>query len=102
MASLTKFQTDSRDLMLLQTDWIAKINPILANPLNAPSILKNVRLTTGANVINHLLGHKLQGWFIVRQRSAGTVYDTQDSNQMPELTLQLTSSANVTVDLAVF
>lgn len=89
-------------LELLSTQWSQAIDPVISNPLNNASILKNIVLTTGANVVNHKLGRTLQGWWIIRQRAAASVYDTQDTNQMPQLTLNLNSSANVVVDLAVF
>ena len=100
--SLPILQSDNQTLTMVQTKWAAELNPLLSNLLNSGSVLKSVKLTSGANVINHKLGRPLQGWFIVRQRSAGTVYDTQDSNTMPALTLQLTASAAITVDLFVF
>lgn len=100
--ALPIYQSDSTTLSMLQTNWAKELNPVLAFPLNSGLILSQVALTTGANVVNHKLARKLQGWFIVRQRSAGTAYDTQDSNQTPALTLNLTSSANMTVDLVVF
>lgn len=87
---------------LHQTQWAQAIDPILTNPLNSASVLKSVSLVSGANVINHKLGAPLQGWWIVRQRAAASIYDTQDTNQMPQLTLNLVSSAPVVVDLAVF
>lgn len=85
-----------------QVKWAAIIDPIVANPANNSLILQNIALVTGANVINHNLGQPLQGWSIVRQRAAASIYDTQDTNQMPQLTLNLMSSAPVTVDLRVF
>lgn len=82
--------------------WASILNPIVANPANNSIILKNVQLAIGTNTINHKLGRNLQGWFIVRKRGSADIYDTQDSNQMPNLTLTLVSDAIVTVDLAVF
>jgi len=87
---------------LMQTAWATQLNPVIANPLAQGRLIQNVSLVSGANVINHQLGRKLQGWILTRQRSAASIYDTQDSNTMPALTLQLTSSAAVTVDLFVF
>lgn len=87
---------------LHQTQWAQQIDPILARPANQSNILPNVKLTTGTNAVNHLLGRKLQGWNPVRIRSAATFYDQQDSNQHPELTLILISSADVVIDLEVF
>lgn len=101
MSALTKFQTAVKELMLLQTDWISKLNPLLANPSNNRSILSNIALTTGSNTINHLLGHTLQGWNIIRRNGPATIYDTQASNPRPELTLVLVASAPVTVSIEV-
>lgn len=82
--------------------WASQLDPMLANPSNNASILKSVSLAAGSNTVNHLLGRPLQGWRIVRQRALASVYDTQDSNPTPALTLSLVSSAAVTVDLEVF
>lgn len=86
----------------MQTQWSQAIDPILINPLNSASVLKSVSLTSGANVVNHLLGAPLQGWYCSRIRASATVYDTQDTNQTPQLTLNLVASADVVVDLVVF
>lgn len=85
-----------------QTQWAQELNPIIANPTNNSIILKNVALVAGTNVINHLLSRNLQGWNPTRIRAAATIYDLQDANQTPQLTLVLVSSANVVVDLEVF
>jgi len=100
--ALPKFQTDDQASSALQSTWAAALDPLLQNPATKGSVLSSVPLTTGANVVNHKLGRKLQGWSIVRQRSAGTVYDTQDTNPRPELSLALVASANMLVDLYVF
>lgn len=100
--ALPIFNSDNTILSLLQTNWATQINPVLANPVINGFILKEVQLSSGTNVVNHKLGRKLQGWFIVRQRASATIYDTQDSNSNPSLTLFLTASANVTVDIYVF
>jgi len=89
-------------LPLMQTQWASAIQPILDNPAANPSILKSVSLVSGTNVINHKLGQPLQGWYPTRVRANATIYDAQDSNQTPQLTLVLIASAPVVVDLAVF
>jgi hypothetical protein len=86
----------------MMTKWAAAINPFINNPSLLTSILSNIALTTGNNVIPHKLGRNLQGYRIVRQRAPASIYDTQDTNQMPALTLQLVSSAPVVIDLEVF
>lgn len=96
------FQTDSKDISLLQTNWAQQLNPLLSNPVSSGLILKKVSLTSGDNIINHLLGRKLQGWFIVRKRAGGNFYDKQDTNMYPDIQLILNSDASVSVDIYVF
>ena len=64
--------------------------------------LKNVKLVTGNNTINHTLARNLQGWMIVRRNTAATVYDTQDTNVQKDRTLTLVASAAVMVDIFVY
>lgn len=100
--SLPILQTSSKDIQLMQTGWSQQLNPLISNPSLQSIILKKISLTSGANVINHLLGRNLQGWRIVRLRALASIYDTQDSNTTPQLTLQLVASAPVVCDLEVF
>lgn len=100
--ALTIFNSDDKDFMLMQTSWASSLNKMLANPATNGILMKSVQLSTGDNTINHKLGRNLQGWVIVRKRANADIYDTQDSNSMPSLTLTLNSSANVTVDLYLF
>lgn len=82
-----------------QTRWKSQIDPLLSSPLNNVSVLKNVLLITGDNVINHLLGQTQQGWFLVDQQGPVTVYRNAPFNQ---LTLTLNASAPVVVSIGVF
>lgn len=88
---------------LMQTGWSQQINPVITQPWNSGLLLKNVALVSGSNTVNHLLAKKLTGWVAVRfHGSWANIYDTQDSNQTPNLTLILVSSGIVIVDLWVF
>lgn len=87
---------------LMQTQWASQLDPLIKNPLNSSSVLQKVSLAAGTNVINHLLGKPLQGWYITRQRAAASFHDLQDTNQTPQLTLVLFASAPVVVDIGVF
>ena len=87
---------------LANTKWAAQLDPVLANPVNGVNILKNVTLINGTTVINHKLGSTLHGWFLTRVRGSATIYDAQDNNQTPQLTLILVSNAAVNVDIGVF
>jgi|SRR5882672_2881327 len=99
---LPKFPTIDKSFSLLQTQWAQSLNPIISLPMLQQNTLTRVKLVTGPNKINHLLQRTLQGWFLIRKRSAADVFDEQDANSSPDLTLILNASADVTVDLVVF
>jgi hypothetical protein len=82
--------------------WAAVLNPVVGNPIVAGNLLTSQVLKTGANVINHSLGRKLQGYIVVLNSAAATFYDSQAQNQQPELTLILNTSVPTTVSLYVF
>lgn len=82
--------------------WATAIEPVINNPINQGLLLQNIALVSGPNVINHKLGRKLVGWMIASIDAPATVYDTQASNQMPALTLQLTASAACQVSIWAF
>lgn len=99
MASLPQFQSDDRDFQLMQSAWATLLNPMLSNPSLQCILLKDVALASGANVINHRLGRKPQGWRIVDINGAATIYRSANFNN---LTLTLTSSAPVQISIEVF
>lgn len=86
----------------MQANWASAINPILASPIVNGLQLNNIPLITGTTVVNHRLGRKLQGWLLVGIDGAATIYDNQATNQMTDLTLSLTSDADVIVSLWVY
>lgn len=103
--TLVKFQvvqSSNQDLMTVQQNLTRTLNPIFNTNTLGGNILQSISLNTGTNTINHKLGRNLSGWQIVRQRAAASIFDTQDTNQTPNLTLTLTSSAPVVCDLYVF
>lgn len=89
-------------MSLMQTNWSTKISPVLDNPIVNGLILNNIVLINGATTINHKLGRKLQGWLLIGVSAAATIYDSQATNQQPDLTLVLHSNAACTVNLYVF
>jgi len=94
--------TKIQELILMQNRWSAILNVMLGNPSLQCSILNNVALVDGTTVVNHLLGRNLQGWRIIGNNAGAVIYDKQASNQTPQLTLVLVSSAACTVQLEVF
>ena len=101
--SLPKFfKLKGADSDQVQDNLVRTLNPLFDTPILGGIVLTNISLASGANTINHKLGKKLSGWLIVRQRASASIYDTQDTNQTPELTLKLNSSAAVVVDIYCF
>lgn len=85
------------DLML--TKWSSILNPVIANPLNDVSFLKNIALATGNNTVPHLLARMQEGWFITDINAAATIYRYKPLNSQ---FLYLNASAPVTVNIGVF
>lgn len=66
-------------------------------------LVQSLALKAGqTNVIDHKLGRAPLGWFVTRQKSNAVIWDTQDDNRTPTLSLYLNSSADVSVDIWVF
>lgn len=87
---------------MVQTRWSSQLNPVVNNVLVNGTLIRNVALVSGANEVSHKLGRKLQGWMLTRLNGAAVIYDAQDTNSMPQLTLSLVSDAAVTVDIYCF
>jgi hypothetical protein len=85
-----------------QQQWASILNPLLSNQLTQGQLLTGVTLKDGQNVVNHKLGRPLVGWFVVGQNAMASLWDSQASNQTPQLTLVLNSNAAVTVALWCF
>lgn len=97
--ALPRFQTDNKDLSLMQSSWASQLDPVLRNPSLQSRLIKGVELSVGANVINHRLGRTQQGWRIVDIDGNAQIYRSEAFN---DLTLTLTSDAAVTVAIEVF
>lgn len=85
------------DLMI--TKWASILNPLLGNLLTQGILLPNITLVIGNNVINHRLGRKQLGWYIVDVNAASSIYRSADLN---DLTLTLNSSADCIVSIWAF
>lgn len=102
MVRLRKVQTTDREVNQLQSNVAEILDPLSSNPVTQGQILSSVALAAGANSINHKLNRTLIGWFLVRKRSVAVIYDQQDTNTQPAVTLALQASVADTVDIYVF
>ena len=102
MPKLQRIQTADRVLNMIQDNVSNILDPLSSKEILQGQFLQRVALVSGANTVSHKLNRKLIGWFIVRQRASAIVYDTQDTQERPEIFLSLVASAVVNVDLYVF
>lgn len=99
MSALPYFQSIIQPLNLLQTQWRSILNPVLALPLLQGIQLTQVKLISGANVINTQLQRNQQGWFLTDIDADVTVYRSAPFNN---LTLTLTASGACIVSIWVY
>lgn len=102
MRSVSLVQTEDRNVNQLQQNILQALRPLLQNPLLNGEFIESVSLVTGDNTILHGLDRKVQGYLVVLKSAAVTIYDKQDTNNTPNLTLILNSSGTATVTLYVF
>lgn len=103
MKEFKRIRVIDQDLNAVQTNIQEYVEPLTDNPILDGVLIQNITLTAGTSTpVKHKLGRKPLGWVVVRKRAESTVWDTQDNNELPTLTLELDCSANVTVDLWIF
>lgn len=95
------------DINRLSADAKKSIDAMRACPLLDGALVKNVSLSTTTALVSHGLGRAPVGWLVVRARGAGVAatpgyVDFQDSNTMPEKTLNIAASTPIVVDLWIF
>lgn len=96
-------QTNDRVQNQIQDNVQFALVPIQQCPVIDGILLQNIDLINGTNIIDHKLGRKLIGWFLVRiNNSIISLYDTQDTNPNPEQTLNLVINGNAQVSIYVF
>lgn len=86
----------------MQTLWKSILDPLLQVTITQGQQLSNIALIAGTTSINHGLAQPLTGWFLTRIGGAATIYDSQAVNPTTDKTLQLVSSAPVTVSIWVY
>lgn len=98
-----KIEIEDEVLSRMQDNVEQAISLLPSTDIIQGRLIKSVSLLSASTVkVSHKLGRPPLGWIIVRQRASAIIWDSQDSNANPSLTLDLNCSANVTVDLYVF
>lgn len=90
----------------LQDNIQAVLEPLIRDPFMDGVILKDISLinTLAGQHINHGLGRKPQGFIVVSQDRAASIYWKQSSNTTPDKTIWMftNSPIPVNVNLRVF
>lgn len=86
-------------LDMMQNAWARFLNPWLKNPMSSGVYVENISIVNGANVINHKLGRKPQGWIVTDINDTHTLYRSAPFN---DLTLTLTANGAMIISLYVF
>lgn len=98
----TEDDINARSINMFQENVVNATNFLLSQALAASNLIEDIDLVSGDNTINHGLGRNLRGWFLTRKDADESVYDAQADNPLPNLTLTLVSTGDVTVSLIVF
>lgn len=97
--NLPLFQSDDKNFSLMQSQWRAVLNPIIAIPMLQGLQLNDIVLNAGVNVINTRLSRKQQGWLITDIDASSQLFRSAPFNSQ---TLTLTASSPCTVSLWVY
>lgn len=82
----------------MQGNVVQALNQVLKVPFMDGILLSGQSLAAGANTVNHRLQRNIQGYLILKQNAAATIFGSNYGRS----TFTLTASAAVTVDLWVF
>lgn len=103
MGASQRIHTSDPELRKVQENLGAELDELRVSPLASVALLTSQAISSSAfTEVAHGLGRTLRGWIPVRVRADVRLWDGQDTNPRPEMTLRLRASAAVTVDLLVF
>jgi hypothetical protein len=102
VSSLKRQGSDNEEIVKLQDYIDEALGPILSNPLLNGVLLRNLNVQTGNNLIAHKLDRKPLGFFVIRKRANINVWDSQDTEKLPNRFFSLESSGNGSIDIIIF
>lgn len=96
-------RTRNDDVQELQSALQPFVQDVRSRQVVDGRIVSGIVLVTGQpNIVVHKLDREPVGYMVIRASAAANVYDAQASNITPAQTLDLRTSANVTVSIWVF
>jgi hypothetical protein len=102
IAPFRKIRSTVHDVQRVQDAIASVFNAILKKQILDGRIIKDIFLDSSENptAVKHGLGKEPRGWIVIKQDASASVY--QSTSSTPQATLDLNSSADVTVSLWVF
>lgn len=96
-----KVKTTSEEVKHLQDAVALIFNQVLKKQIIDGRIIEDVVVNTGSPVsVAHGLGKAVRGWVVIKKNANADVWDS--ASVTPTATMDLNSSANVTISLWVF
>ena len=99
MNNLKKVRSDDRIINQVQDNIEQAITPIINSEIIDGLIIKDIEVLTGATLtLSHKLGRTPNGFAVIKRNANSTVWN----GLIDKKTIELNSSANVTISLWVF
>lgn len=96
------FYSKNEEMNKLMNNLDIALAPIINNSFLDFSLVKDISLAIGDNLVDHKLNRTPNGWVVVRKRGAGNFYDKQDTNTTPTKNYIINSDTAVVVDIYFF
>jgi nitrate/nitrite-specific signal transduction histidine kinase len=97
-----KANYEQRVVNTIQDNLAGPLRELASKPHNDSQLIENINLILGTTLVQHKLGRKVRGFYVVDQNASATIF--RDTASTADLTkyLPLTSSAITRVCLVVF
>lgn len=96
------FNTKDNDLNRLQANCSTAFSYLFNNILKDITLLENITLNTGPNMIETKLGKAVSGWIIVRIDSVSDIKEIEVSKNIADKFLNLHASVGCKVSILIF
>jgi hypothetical protein len=101
MPKLERIITSNSEVDRLQFNVAKAYDTLTAAPLASAQILSDVVIGTAPTLIAHGLGRRFVGWYVIRKKATGDVWESP-SQVAPNSSISLQASTPLTVSLLVF
>lgn len=97
-----KLNSGDDEVQQLQANIEQAIAPVIKSPILNGVLLTNVSIVFGDNKIEHKLGRKMIGYFVIARAAGVTLFDSVNGGTDLDKFLTLNSSGTTTISLWIF